>query len=97
MRDEGRALKAPVLDLVEIGLEGKDDHSFAAVRFDVGEQVRDLDSGDDGNLAAEAFPALGDEARTMSRRIRRRLVARRRFAGRDPLGPPKEGIFKNTE
>lgn len=43
--------------IVEVGFEGEDDHPFTAVRFDVGKQARDFDSGDGGNLAAGAFPS----------------------------------------
>ena len=46
---------------VEVVFEGEDDHPFTAVRFDVGKQARNFDSGDGGNLAAEAFSSLGDK------------------------------------
>jgi len=47
--------------IVEVVFEREDNHPFTAVRFDVGEQARDFDSGDGGYLAAEAFPSLGDK------------------------------------
>ena len=56
---EGKASLAN--GIVEVVFEGQHDHPLTAVRFDVGEETRDFDAGDGGNLAAEAFPSLGNQ------------------------------------
>ncbi len=62
---EGLVEEENVEDLLKVGveivLESKDDHTPTDVRFDIGNQTRDLCSGNGGDLAAEFFPSLCDQ------------------------------------